>query len=271
MSPLATLAVMLLVCGTAMAADMAVNPPPCPTTVPCRTIDEPSKPPQRQNASTPVPISSMLPCPLSVPCIANDDGDDDYADDDAAPVPRPPYAAQRPVSKSHGLILRVITDDPDADDGSDASSNMPPQPIERSSHSPVPKLTHLTKNATPPGHPISAGPGAQSLRAVPVAHRDSVGLVPVARSPEKADVSLAGAGDLETQAVRSVMESGAKLAQVDSSSFDADDAQTYVQASELASAARHALGDRDYLAAVDLSRKATELAGTLTARQKSAH
>jgi hypothetical protein len=110
---------------------------------------------------------------------------------------------------------------------------------------------------------------ASGVKAPAAVARRATGLAPSAGrdSAAPATVTLAGTGDLKQRAEQSVNESGAALAGVDANSFGADDAQTYVQAVELERAARRALAGRDYLAAVDLSRKASDLAGSLSANR----
>lgn len=226
---LAVAAAILLACAHSSAAGVITEDllPPCSAGVaPCR-VEEPVPPPlANPPVAAAVPTTSMLPCPLSVPCIATGDSDDE---DQAADGPAAPPA---------GLVMRVTPDDSAGDDY-DRST---PRRLDRSA---------------------TRRPTAPSLAAkTPTAHPGRT--VASAPSAELASVSLEGSGDLKQRAEQAVSDVGAKLARVDAGAFNPDDAQTYLQALDLARAARRALSDRDYLAALDLSRKATDLAGTLS-------
>jgi hypothetical protein len=248
-------AAILLACAQSSPAEVIAENfyPPCSAGVaPCRVDDaEPSPAAQHQSAAAPAPNSAMLPCPLSVPCIANDN--DNYDDGDEASAPRAPRAAKLPAP-SGGLVMRVTSDD--SAGGDQATPSAHPKLAARAS---------ARQNAKPdaPRAGVKA-PAAIVRRAAepaPSTAPDSAGRV---------SVSLAGTGDLKQRARQSVGESGARLARVDANSFNADDAETYLQAVELERAARRALDGRDYLAAVDLSRKANDLAGTLSANRNPA-
>ena len=249
-------AAILLACAQSSPAKVIAEDfyPPCSAGVaPCRVDDaEPSPAARRPSAAASAPNSAMLPCPLSVPCIANDN--DNYDDGDEASAPRAPRAAEKLPAPSGGLVMRVTSDNSANGDRAAPSAN--PKPGARAS---------ARQNAKPdaPRADVKA-PAAIVRRAAEPASSaapDSAGRV---------SVSLAGTGDLKQRASQSVGESGARLAGVDANSFNADDAETYVQAVELERAARRALDSRDYLAAVDLSRKANDLAGTLSAKRDRA-
>jgi hypothetical protein len=251
-------AAILLACAQSSAAGMIAEDfyPPCSAGVaPCRVDDtEPSPAARRPSAAAPAPApnSAMLPCPLSVPCIANDN--DNYDDGVKASAPRAPRAAEKLPAPSRGLVMRVTSDDSAVGDQATPPAN--PKPTARAS-------ARQNAKQSAPQADVKA-PAAIVRRAAepaPSAASDSAGRV---------SVSLAGTGDLKQRASQLVGESGARLARVDANSFNADDAETYIQAVELERAARRALDGRDYLAAVDLSRKANDLAGTLSANRDRA-
>ena len=236
---LALAVAILLVCAQSSFAGVIVEdlPPPCSAgVVPCR-VEDPAPPPAPQNrpAAAPVPSASMLPCPLSVPCIAT--GDSDNNDQEAA-APASAAPGLKSSAPPAGLVMRVT---PDNSTGGDYDRSTPRPPDQTAA-----------RRAAAPSFAAKA-PAARPYRSVE----------PTA-SAALASVSLAGTGDLKQRAEQSVSDLGTRLARVDASAFSPDDAQTYLQALDLERAARRALSDRDYLAALDLSRKATDLAGTLS-------
>lgn len=225
-------AVILLACAQSSSAGVIIENllPPCSAgTAPCRVEDSP--PPNPPVASPPVPTNAMLPCPLSVPCIANDG---DHDDEVKAPVT--PARSPNSIAGSAALVMRV----------------MPADSADNSSASRRPDGVAAMAPASRAQAPAAKAPAAAVSRP----------------AADPVDVSLEGSGDLKRRAEQSVMDLGTRLARVDASAFNADDTQTYLQALDLARAARRALTDRDYLAALDLSRKATNLAGTLSTSRR---
>ncbi len=69
-----------------------------------------------------------------------------------------------------------------------------------------------------------------------------------------------------TNAQHMIDDAGSRLAQIDPSKLNADDASSYSQASGFVAAARAAMGQRDYLAASSLARKAWTISQQLAVR-----
>lgn len=77
---------------------------------------------------------------------------------------------------------------------------------------------------------------------------------------EVSNVTMEGNGSDRVQAQTLLDGANARLAQIDRSKLSGDTIVTFQQASNLANAARQAMGQGDYLAALGLARKASTLA-----------
>jgi hypothetical protein len=176
---------------------------------------------------------------MSVPCIATGTGNYGILHE---PRSKPGSREKRP------LKLRV-TEEPGAADTASTVNEADVHPLTRIVSSGAPAV----KDPVPAPPPVIA-------TAAPITARPP--------APTPGDVALTNTDDLQNKAEQSVIEADQRLAKVDSRLLTPEAARTYGQANELSQAARRAMSEQDYLAAAGLSKKAADLAATLSVKRQ---
>jgi hypothetical protein len=226
---------------TVPAAPKASDLLPCPMSVPCRVDSPVARATQVDSASRAVAARRplhLLPCPMSVPCIAT-------GTDNSGGL-RVSHA--RPASRERRPLSLRVTEEPSAPAAAPATNGSEVRPLTRIVSSDAPAV----KDPVPVPPPTTA-------TAAPI---------PTRPPGYTSEVALTSTDDLQSKAAQSVIEADQKLAKVDSRLLTPEAARTYGQANELARAAKHAMSEQDYLAAAGLSKKAAELAATLSVKRQ---
>jgi len=228
--------------ATVPAAPKASDLLPCPMSVPCRAdsavalATRADLGPRAVAAQQPL---HLLPCPMSVPCVAT--GTDNSFGIRAS--------RSKPVARERRPLRLRVTEEPSA-----------PAAAPTANGSDVRPLTRIVSTNAPPAEDPLPVPPPTTANAAPISAR-----LPMSAP---AGVALTSTDGLQSKAEQSVIEADQKLAKVDSQLLTPEAARTYGQANELSRAAKRAMSEQDYLAAAGLSKKAAELAATLSVKRQ---
>jgi hypothetical protein len=138
----------------------------------------------------------------------------------------------------------------------------------------APPANHVRRQAVPTtastDQPKREGNGSE--RPAPPRKEPSIANVPAQTPPASVKTTSVTLVDNDADHVRAqalVDDADARLARIDRSKLTGESATAYNQATNLASAARQAMTQQDYLAASGLARKATLLTEQLASRTPS--
>ncbi|MGH7984846.1 MAG: hypothetical protein ACREQX_00950 [Candidatus Binataceae bacterium] len=203
---------------------------------------------------------NLLPCPLSVPCRVESDGDKSAAKSPAdnvrmAEIPTPSgmqMKALLPCPMSVPCIAEPT-----------AATAPPPVPSFRRAR-PQTRLRRAVRAAGTRAHHDTSHHDTSHRDAAPVRPAANVAKPVISPAPE---VTLQGSSVLKLRAEHLLEQTDAKLAMINPADLAGEQAVTYEQAQRLLAAGHSALIGQDYLTALGLGSKASRLISMLPSYQ----
>jgi hypothetical protein len=213
-------------------------------------------------------VAHLLPCPLSVPCraVSQAEEDDDSFDELVPPGtvrerPTPPTggtdAKLLPCPQSIPCLAPAGPIDLQEQEGSDQVDRLPQSSTKRATIAPS---RHVLTRMTEKSLPAATAPGIGRHEAAIPARAD-------VRGNAKREVLMAGTRSSEDSARSAIAEAASELTQVNPATLNPDNRPTYEEASEFVAQGRAALQAHDNSAALTLGEKARRLMSGLKPAQ----